>query len=171
MYPVQPSNAIGFDVSSFAMPVPNDSHRFDYYRHNAGRRTTARREVAREVQARPKALDHMPTEETVVLPSVGAVLLFSGAQLHRTIPNTSAVSRYSIDFRTVFVPDLVAGRGARCVDAHCTGTAIRDFVNVADERSFDEELVVRTCSGAPPAGAHASISSGRTALNSRRPSA
>jgi len=46
----------------------------------------------------------------------------------------------------------VAGRGASLVDAYCTGTAIRDFVNVADESSFDEELVVKLY-GAPPADA------------------
>ena len=57
-----------------------------------------------------------------------------------------------MDFRTVFVPDLVAGRGAPLVDVNCTGTAIRDFVNVADESSFDEEFVVELF-GAPPADA------------------
>jgi hypothetical protein len=57
-----------------------------------------------------------------------------------------------VDFRTVFVPDLVAGRGAPLVDVNCTGTAIRDFVNVADESSFDEEFVVELF-GAPPADA------------------
>ena len=38
------------------------------------------------------------------------------------------------------------------MDAYCTGTAIRDFVNVADESSFDEEFVVELF-GAPPADA------------------
>lgn len=38
------------------------------------------------------------------------------------------------------------------IASHCTGTAIRDFVNVADESSFDEEFVVELF-GAPPADA------------------
>ena len=67
------------------------------------------------------------------------MLLFSGAQLHASTPNTSGRARYSVDFRTVNVPDLMAGRGAPLVDVHCTGTAIRDFINVADERRFDEQ--------------------------------
>jgi hypothetical protein len=87
-----------------------------------------------------------------VLPSPGAVLLFSGAQLHRSIPNTSGRARYSVDFRTVDVGDLRARRGAPLVDVHCTGTSIRDFRNVADGGAFDEQ-VVQDLFGAPPPGA------------------
>jgi hypothetical protein len=46
----------------------------------------------------------------------------------------------------------MADRGAPLVDAHCTGTAIRDFRNVADDSSFDEENVIQLF-GAPPPGA------------------
>ena len=84
-----------------------------------------------------------------MLPAPGEVLLFSGAQLHASIPNTSGRARFSVDFRTVDVPDLLAGRGAPLVDVHCTGTAIRDFINVADETGFDEQLV-RDLFGGPP---------------------
>jgi len=97
-------------------------------------------------------VDHKPEQETIILPAPGEVLLFSGAQLHASTPNTSGRARYSVDFRTVYVPDLMAGRGAPLVDAYCTGTAIRDFINVADESSFDEQTVVKLF-GAPPADA------------------
>ena len=93
-----------------------------------------------------------PDQELILLPAPGEVLLFSGAQLHASIPNTSGRARFSVDFRTVDVPDLMAGRGAPLVDVHCTGTAIRDFINVADERRFDEQTVVDLF-GAPPADA------------------
>ena len=53
---------------------------------------------------------------------------------------------------TVDVGDLIAGRGARLVDVHCTGTAIRDFINVADESRFGEQTVIEIF-GAPPADA------------------
>ena len=35
------------------------------------------------------------------------------------------------------------------MDVYCTGTAIRDFVSVADESRFDEATVVKLF-GAPP---------------------
>jgi hypothetical protein len=128
--------------------VPNSSDAFDYYENNASRRTTAT-QVTRERQARPGALNHQAAQELIILPAPGEVLLFSGAQLHTSIPNTSGRARFSVDFRTVDVGDLMAGRGAPLVDVHCTGTSIRDFINVADESSFDEETVVKLF-GAPP---------------------
>jgi len=148
IFPVREDNAMSFDLASFDQAVPNSSYTFDYYQNNASRFTTAA-QVTRERQARPGALNHKPSQELIILPAPGEVLLFSGAQLHASIPNTSGRARFSVDFRTVYVPDLMAGRGARLVDAHCTGTAIRDFINVADERSFDEQLV-RDLFGAPP---------------------
>ena len=148
VFPVREDNAMSFDLAHFDRGVPNSSDTFDYYQNNANRLTTAT-QVTKERQARPGALDHQPDQELIILPAPGAVLLFSGAQLHASTPNTSGRARFSVDFRTVFAPDLLAGRGAPLVDAYCTGTAIRDFVNVADEHRFDEELV-RELYGAPP---------------------
>ncbi len=45
------------------------------------------------------------------------------------------------------------------MDVECTGTAIRDFHNVADGSAFDEELVTRMF-GAPPGGAYACVRDG-----------
>jgi len=151
IFPVRDDNSMAFDLPSFAREVPNSSDGFDYYENNAGRLTTAA-QVTQERQARPGALNHKPSHELVVLPAPGAVLLFSGAQLHTSIPNTSGRARYSVDFRTVDAGDLTAGRGAPLVDAHCTGTSIRDFRNVADGSRFDEETVTRIF-GTPPPGA------------------
>jgi hypothetical protein len=151
VYPVRQDNAMTFDPQKFDQAVPNSSDEFDYYETNIARLTTAK-SITREAQPRPGALNHRPAIDLPVLPAPGAVLLFSGAQLHATIPNTSGRARYSIDFRTVDVTDLGAGRGAPVVDAYCTGTAIRDFHRLADGAPFDEELV-RQHFGAPPEGA------------------
>lgn len=148
VYTPRKDNAMGFDPESFSREVVNDSAAFDYYRNNRDRSRTGA-QLTREVQARPAALDHEARGELVLLPAPGEILLFSGAHLHRSIPNTSGNSRYSVDFRTVDVTDLRAGRGAPLVDVHCTGTAIRDFLNVADGAKFDEEFVTQ-CFGAPP---------------------
>ena len=151
IFPLRDDNAMSFDLASFDQAVPNTSDGFDYYENNASRLTTAT-QVGRERQARPGAVDHQPDQELVILPAPGEVLLFSGAHLHASTPNTSGRARFSVDFRTVYVPDLMAGRGAPLVDVYCTGTAIRDFINVADESSFDEQTVVKLF-GEPPADA------------------
>jgi hypothetical protein len=151
IFAAREDNAMSFDLPSFDRQVPNSSGSFDYYENNARRLTTAA-SVTKERQARPGALDHKAAHDLVVLPAPGAVLLFSGAQLHTSIPNTSGRARYSVDFRTVDARDLLAGRGAPLVDVHCTGTAIRDFHNVADGSAFDEQTVTELF-GAPPADA------------------
>jgi hypothetical protein len=150
VFAARPDNSMSFDLASFDQPVPNTSSAFDYYQNNAVRLTTAT-QVTAERQARPGAVDHKPVQEMVALPAPGAVLLFAGAQLHASIPNTSGRARYSVDFRTVDVPDLKAGRGAPLVDVQCTGTSIRDFRKVADESAFDEDTVAQIF-GAPPPG-------------------
>jgi hypothetical protein len=150
VYSARPDNSMSFDLASFDQPVLNTSATFDYYQNNAVRLTTAT-QVTAERQARPGAVDHKPAQELVALPAPGGVLLFSGAQLHTSIPNTSGRARYSVDFRTVDVRDLKAGRGTPLVDVECTGTSIRDFLNVADESAFDEETVTQIF-GTPPPG-------------------
>jgi hypothetical protein len=140
-----------FDLSRFAIPVQNTSSGFDYYEINKDRLKTAA-QTRVETQSRPAAVSHDPESYAVVIPRPGSILLFSGTHLHATIPNTSGRSRYSIDFRTVDRRDLIAGVGAPVVDADCTGTSIRDFVNAASGEKFDEALV-RTFYGDPPADA------------------
>lgn len=148
IFPVRETNAMSFDLASFGRAVPNTSGGFDYYANNAHRLNTAK-SVGQEAQSRPGAVDHTPDPEMIPVPAPGQILLFSGAQLHKSIPNTSGLARYSVDFRTVDTRDLREGRGAPLADAYCTGTAIRDFVGVKDQSTFDEDLV-RSLYGAPP---------------------
>ena len=166
IFPVRESNAMSFDLASFARAVPNTSADFDYYRNNRQRLTTAT-SVGTEQQPRPRAIDHEPDLEVIPIPSPGEVLLFSGAQLHKSIPNTSGLSRYSVDFRTIDTRDLQARRGAPLADADCTGTAIRDFVSVRDDSAIDEGLV-RSIYGEPPQDAMLVFSAQGTSPRRRR---
>ena len=150
VFAVRDDNSMCFDLRNFDRAVANSSGQFDYYRNNTARLNTAS-QISDERQVRPAALNYSPVDELAVVPAPGAVILFSGAQLHASIPNTSGRARFSVDFRTVDVADLNAGRGAPLVDADCTGTAIRDFRRVADGAPFDEETVTRLF-GVPPTG-------------------
>ncbi len=147
---VREDNAMRFDPEAFDRFVVNSSNQFDYYQINAARMHTAS-QIATEEQARPAALEYTPPHELILVPPPGAVMLFSGAQLHASIPNTSGGARFSVDFRTVDVADLNKGRGASLVDVACTGTAIRDFRRVADDAAFDEDTIAKLF-GAPPPG-------------------
>jgi len=76
----------------------------------------------------------------MVLPA-GGVVLFSGAHLHSTVPNTSGMARYSIDFRTVHLDAVKAKGGAKNIDSYCTGTSLRDYMRGSDLVRLDESVV------------------------------
>ncbi len=68
-------------------------------------------------------------------------MIFSAAQMHSTVPNTSGRTRFSIDFRTVHLDDVVAKLGAPNIDSACTGTVLRDFLRGTDFTHIPEEIV------------------------------
>lgn len=150
IYEVRPDNAMGFDPAGFGQDVPNNSNEFDYYRRNQERGSLAK-VVSPVAHVQPGAIDWHPAREDVLLPSPGSILLFSADQLHRSIPNTSGLSRYSIDYRVVCTDDIEAGRGAPALDVACTGTAIRDFKRLSDDAEIPDRIV-RIIEPVPPSG-------------------
>ncbi|MER5645331.1 hypothetical protein [Streptosporangium sp. NPDC002524] len=143
VYEVVPENVMAFHPQYFGSPVRNGSARYDYAEWNRTSRLTAAQHVRGDTRDQPRP------EETVVLdpqvrvvPEPGGVMVFSGAQLHSTVPNTSGRTRFSIDFRTVHIDDVRTRRGARNVDAECTGTTLRDFVRSSDLDPMPEELAL-----------------------------
>ena len=68
-------------------------------------------------------------------------LVFSAAQLHSTVPNTTSRTRFSIDFRTANLDDLIEGVGAPNIDSECTGTTLRDFLRASDLEPLPEEII------------------------------
>lgn len=70
--------------------------------------------------------------------------MFSGAQLHSSVPNTSGRTRFSIEFRTVNLDDLEEARSAPNVDSDCTSTTLRDFLQAsAFSMHVPDELIDR----------------------------
>jgi hypothetical protein len=63
---------------------------------------------------------------------VGGPFLFSAGQLHSTVPNTSPLIRYSVDFRTVHLDDVLNRAGAPNVDSASTGTTMYDYLRGTD---------------------------------------
>ena len=103
------------------------------------------------VQPRPEEPIELDPQIRPIVPP-GGIILFSGAQLHSTVPNTTGRVRYSIDFRTVHRGDVAARRGAANVDSACTGTTMRDYLRVSDLSRLDEQVVALYDDGVPPDG-------------------
>lgn len=123
-----------FFPERFAAVVPNDSERFDYDVWSAGgidqrlgwqKRETGLTSHYPGFVGQPEHLG-TPLGFSCVR---GSMLCFSGAHFHRTLPQDTGRTRFSVDFRIASLEDVARGRGAPMVDARCTGSALRDYVH------------------------------------------
>ncbi len=142
VYSVVESNVMGFHPRYFAEGLRNSSGDYNYARWLATGRATAAQNVEMETREQPEAQEEVQREPEIrVITPPGGILLFCGAQLHTTVPNTSGRTRFSIDFRTVNRRDVEQGHGARNVDSHCTGTTLGDFLRSTDLEQLPPELI------------------------------
>jgi hypothetical protein len=151
VYDLDPDNAMAFHPRYWREPVKNSSAGYDYARWNAESRQQAARHIKTDTRVQPRAEEPLELEPQLrLLCPPGGVILFSGAQLHSTVPNTTGLARYSIDFRTVNGEDVRRRRGAPNIDSACTGTTLRDFLRVSDLAPLPD-AVVALHDVAPPA--------------------
>jgi hypothetical protein len=57
------------------------------------------------------------------------------------VPNNSGLTRFSIDFRTVFEDDLLKGNGAPDVDNASTGTTLIDYLRASDLSAINKSFL------------------------------
>jgi hypothetical protein len=144
IYEVQSENSMSFHPRYWNEPVENDSNEFDYYRWNREGRANAAAHIKSDTRKQPKPQKPVELQPEIrIITEPGGMLLFSAAQLHSTVPNTSGVTRFSIDFRTVSLRDVKEDRGAPNIDTRCTGTSLRDFVRASDSAPMPEDVALR----------------------------
>jgi hypothetical protein len=142
VYEIEAGNSMAFHPRYFDQPVRNSSRDYDYEEWNRTGRKAAAKQVKKETRKQPQAEEPLElTPDVRVVTPPGGVLVFSAAQLHSTVPNTTSRTRFSIDFRTVHLEDLVQRVGPRNVDSECTGTTLRDFLRASDLEPLPEEIV------------------------------
>jgi hypothetical protein len=142
IYPIESESSMAFHPRYFNEVVPNTSSEFNYYEWNSVGRKNAAQQIKEDTRKQPKAtvpIESHPQVRFVCPP--GGIVLFSAAQLHSTVPNTSGRTRYSIDFRTVNLSDVRQGVGAANIDSACTGTSLRDFRRGADLAPMPEDVL------------------------------
>ncbi|MEJ0092992.1 MAG: hypothetical protein WDN46_06080 [Methylocella sp.] len=147
-------SSMAFHPNYWTTPISNGSEEFNYYEYNAVGRKEAAKHITSDTRKQPGPREPMELEPQlrVVCPAGGAIL-FSGAQMHSTVPNTSGLTRFSIDFRTVDLEDLEGGLGAPKVDTYAMGTSLRDFRRARDASAMPDSVVARYDSGDIPEGA------------------
>jgi hypothetical protein len=151
IYELEAQNCMAFHPRYWRQGVKNSSRSYNYDRWNAESRMTAARHIKEDRRVQPRAEEEMElAPEIRLLCQPGAVILFSGAQMHSTVPNTTPHVRYSIDFRTIDIADAADRRGACNVDSACTGTTMRDYMRVRDLAHVPEHIVGLYEDGARP---------------------
>ena len=151
VYDFDDQSGFEFYPDYFDRPIKNGSGEFNYYAWNAGGRKDSAKHVGADTRKQPKPEEPLELGHSVrVVCPAGGALVFSGAHLHATVPNTSGRTRFSVDFRTAHRESLLFGEGAPNVDAHCTGTSLRDLHRLADCAPLDDDIIAQYDSGDIP---------------------
>ncbi|HEX3327285.1 MAG TPA: phytanoyl-CoA dioxygenase family protein, partial [Actinomycetota bacterium] len=129
IYPITVDNGLAFHPRYWDTPIKNSSRTYNYAVWNATSRQEAAKHVKSDTRVQPK-----PEEDIELDPQIrpicepGGLIIFSAAQMHSSVPNTSGKTRFSIDFRTVHIGDAADERGAPNIDSECTGTTMGDYL-------------------------------------------
>ena len=129
VYPLNSENCMAFHPYYWDHPLKNGSSSYNYQKWNLESRKNAAQHIKTDTRVQPKPEEPVQMEPQVrLICEVGAPFLFSAAQLHSTVPNTSPFIRYSIDFRTVQLDDVLNSVGAPNQDSASTGTTMYDYL-------------------------------------------
>jgi hypothetical protein len=141
IFEIKPQNCLAFYPNYFGKAIRNSSEIYNYTEWNRRSRIEAAKHVKSDTREQPKPQEEIKTEPIKIICPPAGLILFSGAHLHETVPNTSGIARYSIDFRTVHCGDAAAGLGAANVDSRCTGTTMQDYLRCSDLSHLPDTLI------------------------------
>jgi hypothetical protein len=142
IYPITSENCMALHPHYWSRPVRNSSSSYNYYLWNEQSRKNAAQYIKSDTRIQPRPEEPLELDPQVRLVcDVGGIFIFSAAHLHSTVPNTSGLARYSIDFRTVHLDDVWNRSGAVNVDSACTGTTMRDYLRGSDLSGLPAEAI------------------------------
>jgi ectoine hydroxylase-related dioxygenase (phytanoyl-CoA dioxygenase family) len=142
IYPITVDNGLAFHPRYWDTPVKNSSRTYNYAVWNATSRQEAAKHVKSDTRVQPKPEEDIELDpQTRPICEPGGLVIFSAAQMHSSVPNTSGKTRFSIDFRTVHIGDAADERGAPNIDSECTGTTMGDYLRISDFAHVPDELI------------------------------
>jgi ectoine hydroxylase-related dioxygenase (phytanoyl-CoA dioxygenase family) len=142
VYEIESENSMAFHPNYWDRPVRNGSRSYNYRLWNEQSRFNAAQHINKDTRVQPKPEEPMELEPQLrVICPPGGLLLFSAAQMHSSVPNSTTQTRISIDFRTVHEGDLRARRGAQNIDSESTGTTLGDYLRASDLKNLPADLM------------------------------
>ncbi len=143
---VAPENTMVFHPGYFERGVQNVSDRYDHNHWLDSSRAEAAQHIKTDTRPLPEIRQEIdPSADFRIHCEEGGLILFSASQLHSTSPNTSGHTRFSVDFRTVHLEDVVSGQGAPNVDNKSVGTTLGEYMRVSDLTPIPESVVASQC--------------------------
>ena len=142
VYSLAEEQALVFYPGYWSRAVGNSSSEFDYDEWCRVGLQQAASQIEVDKRKHPLAQEEISShDELRLVCDAAATICFSSAQLHATAPNTSGLTRFSLDFRTIHLDDLQLGGGAHNLDSEATGTTLGDFIRASDFAPIAHELV------------------------------
>lgn len=143
VYPIASSSSFAFFPQYWGREVKNSSNEYNHYEWNRVGRKDAAKEVKADTRKQPKVQGELDlsTQVRLVCPP-GGLILFSGAQLHATVANTTGRSRFSVDFRTAHADELAVKGGAENFDCFPQGTTLRELRCASDQAPVPAEILL-----------------------------
>jgi len=155
IYASTSENCVALHPHYFERAIKNGSSQYDYQRWNQESRFNAAKHVKVDTRVQPHAEEPIELDPQIRLVCpVGGAYQFSAAHLHSTVPNTSNVTRFSIDFRTVNFEEVVSHGGAANVDSACTGTTMGDYLRGSDLTHLPADVISSYLEDKPLPEAH-----------------
>ncbi len=140
VFPVVGENAMSVFVEYFDKPVRNASQNYDYDEWVQKHRPAAVIQTTADNRPHPLPEESIDSRSEIrIAGTAGDVMIFSSNHLHASAPNSSGVTRFSYDLRTINIDDLRNGRGPRNVDSGATGSTLGDFLRVSDLAPLNPE--------------------------------
>ncbi|TAE23154.1 MAG: hypothetical protein EAZ92_14935 [Candidatus Kapaibacterium sp.] len=142
IYDLDVNQTMSMYTNYWAAPIQNSSDAYNHKEWIEVGRTLAASQITTDTRKHP-----LPTEkvdesgEMRIVSAAAEMLVFSGSYLHATAPNTSGKTRFSIDFRTISLDDLLARKGAPNVDCKASGLDVylKDFLLASDFSPIADE--------------------------------
>ena len=136
MHDVDRTNSFCFFPAYFDQPIKNDSEVFnlDEWLAKDDKKLIGWQDPKAGLEAKyPQGLHEPEGDKLWVECERASLLVFSGQHLHRTNRQTTELTRFSVDFRTVDFADQASGRHPRNVDDRSTGSWKLKYLPAADD--------------------------------------
>jgi phytanoyl-CoA dioxygenase PhyH len=142
VFDLTPDNTMSLYPGYWKNPIKNSSKDFNYDEWCQKGRVLATSQTGVDTRKHPLPQEEIDvTTETRFVLSSAEAMIFSASQLHATAPNTSGKTRFSLDFRTIHLDDILEGRGAPNIDNDSTGTTLNDFFRASDLEKISPDII------------------------------